>query len=54
MMKAISKFEYSKLLKTVDKMMIPIVIVNLVAIGSVFYKQGRMDALAEIESEKKD
>lgn len=54
MMKFISKFDYCKLMKLADKMMIPLVIINIAAIGSVFYKQGKLDAIAEIESAKKD
>lgn len=54
MKKMISKFEYYKVMKLVDKMMIPLVILSITAVGSVFYKQGRLDALAEIDVEAKD
>lgn len=50
MKKMVTKFNYNKMMKLTDKMMIPLVILCVAAIGSVFYKQGQMDALAEIES----
>ena len=33
--------------KMVDKLLIPIVVLNIAAIGTVFYNQGKQDALKE-------
>lgn len=38
----------------VEKMRVPIIIINLLAIGAAFYKQGKIDAIAEISSEAKN
>ena len=38
----------------VEKMRVPIIIINLLAIGAAFYKQGKIDAIAEISSETKN
>ena len=38
----------------VEKMRLPILIINLAAIGAAFYKQGKLDAIAEINSESKN
>ena len=35
----------------VEKMRVPIIIINLLTIGAAFYKQGHMDALKEITAE---
>jgi uncharacterized protein (DUF2164 family) len=43
--------------KVVDKLLIPIVILNIAAIGSVFYNQGKADAIREanvVEEAKED
>ena len=40
--------------KMVDKMRLPIIVMNLLAIGAAFYKQGKIDAIAEIDSETKN
>ena len=38
----------------VEKMRLPIVIINLLAIGAAFYKQGKLDAITELNSESKN
>ena len=38
--------------KVVDKLLIPIVILNVAAIGAVFYNQGKTDAITELEVAK--
>ena len=38
--------------KVADKLFVPIIILNLMAIGSVFYNRGKLDALAELETVK--
>lgn len=35
--------------KVMDKLLVPIVILNIAAIGSVFYTQGKLDAMKDIE-----
>ena len=38
----------------VEKMRLPIIVLNLLAIGAAFYKQGKIDAIAEAASEPKN
>lgn len=40
--------------KMVDKMRVPIIVMNLLVIGAAFYKQGKVDAIAELNSEAKN
>ena len=40
--------------KMVDKMRVPIIVMNLLVIGATFYKQGKLDAIAELNSETKN
>lgn len=35
----------------VEKMRVPIMVINLLVISSAFYKQGKIDAIAELNSE---
>ena len=37
--------------KMVDKLRVPIIVMNLLVIGATFYKQGKLDAIAELNSE---
>lgn len=32
-----------------DKMMLPLVIMNIAAIGAIFYKRGKLDAISELD-----
>jgi len=36
--------------KVVDKMTLPLVIMNIAAIGAMFYKQGKLDAISELNA----
>ena len=36
------------IVKAVEKLYIPIIMLNVAAIGSVFYNRGKLDAIAEI------
>lgn len=38
----------------VEKLRVPIIIINLAVIAAAFYKQGKIDAIAEINSEAKN
>ena len=34
--------------KMVDKIRVPIIVMNLLVIGATFYKQGKLDAISEL------
>lgn len=38
----------------VEKMRLPIIVMNLLVIGAAFYKQGKLDAITELNSEAKN
>lgn len=38
------------IVKTVEKLYIPIIMLNVAAIGSVFYNRGKLDAMAELSA----
>ena len=38
--------------KVADKLFVPIIVLNMMAIGSVFYNRGKLDALADMEAVK--
>ena len=44
------------IVKAVEKLYIPIILLNVAAFGSVFYNRGKLDAIAELSAvvEKSD
>lgn len=38
--------------KVADKLFVPVVILNMMVIGSMFYNRGKLDAMADMETVK--
>lgn len=43
-----------RIAKAADKLFLPIFLLNLAAIGSVFYNRGKLDAIEEISAAKEN